>query len=70
MASILTPEDVVRRIAAECTFTDERGADGIRLNRPSRSCANTASNLGGRPGEGKPPAKVAAVAVISSQRAA
>jgi len=27
----LTPEDVVRRIAAECTFIDERGAVGIRL---------------------------------------
>jgi hypothetical protein len=25
MAPILTPEDVVRRIAAECTFVDERG---------------------------------------------
>ena len=34
MASILTPEDVVRRIAAECTFIDERGAVGIRL-RPA-----------------------------------
>jgi hypothetical protein len=31
MASILTPEDVVRRVAAECTFIDERGAVGIRL---------------------------------------
>jgi hypothetical protein len=31
MAPILTPEDVVRRIAAECTFVDERGAVGIRL---------------------------------------
>ena len=31
MAAILTPEDVVRRIAAECTFVDERGAVGIRL---------------------------------------
>ena len=31
MASILTPEDVVRRIAAECTFIDKRGAVGIRL---------------------------------------
>jgi hypothetical protein len=31
MASISTPEDVVRRIAAECTFIDERGAVGIRL---------------------------------------
>jgi hypothetical protein len=33
MVSILTPEDVVRRIAAECTFIDERGAVGIRLKR-------------------------------------
>jgi len=31
MASILTPEDVVRRIAAECTFIDERGAVDIHL---------------------------------------
>jgi hypothetical protein len=31
MAPIFTPEDVVRRIAAECTFVDERGAVGIRL---------------------------------------
>jgi hypothetical protein len=31
MAPILTAEDVVRRIAAECTFVDERGAVGIRL---------------------------------------
>jgi hypothetical protein len=31
MASILTPEDVVRRIAAECAYIDERGGVGIRL---------------------------------------
>jgi hypothetical protein len=31
MAPILTAEDVVRRIAAECTFVDERGGVGIRL---------------------------------------
>jgi hypothetical protein len=31
MAPILTAEDVVRRIAAECTFVDERGAVGILL---------------------------------------
>ena len=31
MASILTAEDVVRRIAAECAFVDERGGIGIRL---------------------------------------
>ena len=29
MAAI--PEDDVRRIAAECTFVDDRGAVGIRL---------------------------------------
>jgi hypothetical protein len=28
---ILTPEEVVRRIAAECAFVDERGGVGIRL---------------------------------------
>jgi hypothetical protein len=31
---ILTAEDVVKRIAAECAFTDERGGVGIRL-RPA-----------------------------------
>ena len=31
MGPVSTPEDVVRRIAAECTFVDERGAVGIRL---------------------------------------
>ena len=27
----MTPEDIVRRIAAECSYVDERGAVGIRL---------------------------------------
>jgi hypothetical protein len=31
MAAILTPEDVVRRIAAECAYVDDRGGVGIRL---------------------------------------
>jgi hypothetical protein len=31
MAPVLTPKDVVKRIAAECTFVDERGAVDIRL---------------------------------------
>jgi hypothetical protein len=31
MAPILTPEDVVRRIVAECAYVDERGGIGIRL---------------------------------------
>src|SRR6516162_3185359 len=30
MTTILTPEDVLRRIAAECDYVDERGAAGIR----------------------------------------
>jgi hypothetical protein len=31
MAGILTAEDVVRLIAAECAYVDERGGVGIRL---------------------------------------
>jgi hypothetical protein len=31
MAPILTAEDVVRRIAAECAYVNERGGVGIRL---------------------------------------
>jgi hypothetical protein len=31
MAAILTAEDVVRRIAAECSYVDDRGGVGIRL---------------------------------------
>jgi hypothetical protein len=31
MAPILTAEDVVRRIAAECAYVDDRGGVGIRL---------------------------------------
>jgi hypothetical protein len=31
MTPILTAEGVVRRIAAECAFVDERGGVGIRL---------------------------------------
>jgi hypothetical protein len=31
MPPIFTAEDVVRRIAAECTYVDERGGVGIRL---------------------------------------
>ena len=30
-APILTAEDIVRRIAAECAYIDERGGVGIRL---------------------------------------
>jgi hypothetical protein len=39
MAPILTPEDVVRRIAAECACVDERGGVGIRLEPAARDRA-------------------------------
>jgi hypothetical protein len=32
MPRILTAEDVVGRIAAECAYVDERGGVGIRLS--------------------------------------
>ena len=35
MPRILTVEDVVRRIAAECAYVDERGGVGIRLEPAS-----------------------------------
>jgi hypothetical protein len=37
MAPILTAEDVVRRIVAECTYVDDRGGVGIRLEPPAAS---------------------------------
>src|ERR1700730_9028426 len=43
MAPILTPEDVIRRIAAECTFVDERGAVGIRFE-PAAAIARQYGN--------------------------
>ena len=35
MVSILTAEDVVRRIAAECAYVDERGGVGIIRLQPA-----------------------------------
>jgi hypothetical protein len=35
MTAILTAEDVVRRIAAECAYIDEYGGVGIRLEPAS-----------------------------------
>jgi hypothetical protein len=35
MPPILTAKDVVKRIADECAFIDERGAVGIRLEAAS-----------------------------------
>ena len=46
MTSILTAEDVVRRIAAECAFVDERGGVGIRL-RPAAAIVRQYGNNSG-----------------------
>jgi hypothetical protein len=46
MASMSTPEDVVRRMAAECTFVDEHGAIGIRAEPATAMCGNMASSSG------------------------
>jgi hypothetical protein len=51
MAPTLTPEDVVRRIASECAYIDERGGVGIRLEPAARSFGNTVSNSAGSPAE-------------------
>jgi hypothetical protein len=47
---ILTPEDVVRRIAAECVFVDERGAVGIRLKPAAAIVRQYETNSGRRGG--------------------
>ena len=44
MAPILTPDDVVRLIAAECTFVNERGSVGIRLKPAAAIVRHTGSN--------------------------
>jgi hypothetical protein len=46
MAPILTAEDVVKLIASECAFVDERGAVGIRLKPAAAMCGSTESNSG------------------------
>jgi hypothetical protein len=39
MAPILTADDVVRRIAGECAYVDERGGVGIRLEPAAAATA-------------------------------
>ena len=48
MAAILTAEDVVRRIAAECAYVDERGAAVFGWSRRPQLCGGTESNSAGR----------------------
>jgi hypothetical protein len=45
MAPILTPKDVVRRIAAECTSIDDPGTVDIALSRPQRRPGRLCINL-------------------------
>jgi hypothetical protein len=50
IASILTAGDVVRRIAAECAYVDERGGVGIRLEPAAAIVRQYGDNVGlGRP---------------------
>jgi hypothetical protein len=51
MAPILTAEDVVRRIAPECAFVDERGGVGIQPE-PAAIVLRCGSNSTGRRGAG------------------
>ena len=44
MSPILTAEDVVKRIAAECAFVDQRGAVGIRL-KPAAAIVRQSGRL-------------------------
>jgi hypothetical protein len=67
MTSILTREDVVRRIAAECTFIDERGAVGFSPETGRRDRAPVRRTIPATaPTKAKPPAKAAAAAVIAA----
>jgi hypothetical protein len=49
MAPILTAEEVVRRIAAECAYVDERGGVGIRLE-PAAAIAHSIVEIVDRAG--------------------
>jgi hypothetical protein len=61
MAAILTAEDVVRRIAAECAYVDERGGVGIRLE--------PAAAIVRRYGEQFPPAAAATAPAAAGETA-
>src|SRR5215831_15534638 len=66
MASILTAEDVVRRIFAECTFIDERGAVGIRLEPAAAIVAPVQRSISGTATQaGTPAVKTAASPMIA-----
>ena len=69
MPPILTAKDVVKRIADECTFVDERGAVGIRL-KPAAAIVQQYGNQfrASRRQRPAPPAETAAAAVSAYWR--
>ena len=48
LGRLLTAEDVVRRIAAECAFISANGEVGIGCGRPPLLCASMATSFAGR----------------------
>ena len=50
MAPLLTAEDVVRRIAAECAYVYEHGGVGIRLEPAAAIVRRYGENFAGRSG--------------------
>ncbi len=49
MPPILIAEDIIKRIAAECAFVDERGAVDISLKPDAAIVGNTRSIPGAAP---------------------
>jgi hypothetical protein len=49
MAPILTAEDVVRRIAAECDYVDGHGNVGIRLDPAAAIVRQNGEQIAGHP---------------------
>ena len=55
MAAMLTAEDVVRRIAAECAYIDEYGGVGIRLEPAAAIVRPYREQFRGRPRQQRQP---------------
>jgi hypothetical protein len=64
MAPILTAEDVVRRIAAECAYVDERGGVGIPVGAGGRDRASVWRAIPGAAASAAAPAGETAAAAV------
>jgi hypothetical protein len=65
MPPILTAEDVVKRIAVECAFIDDRGGVGIRLKPAAAIVRQYGEQFRKvRPKRARPPAKPPSPALI------